>query len=153
MNINIDGIKNYLQASYQYALQQGGKLGGYTIEILKQGLEHIRRDACLAGLTIAATNILIVEIAQRITSVADRCLGVFGADEDLSEGAMLIKSVTVLSIFSSIIVGSNIALYKGLKAPLSPMAAGAISTATCLGYITLRFCQANKIVHVKGSEE
>jgi hypothetical protein len=119
---------------------------------LKQALEYIRQDARIAGVTIAVANIAIIETARVIAGLADRCLGVFGEDKELSEGAILAKSVTVLSVFSSIIVGLNVALYRELKAPLSPLAAGVISTATCVSYIVFRLWQARGTMFVSGSE-
>lgn len=158
MNINLNTVKNYLGHEFQFVVTRGGELCGHTIHSLNQslaqfkqaaylagnqGLTYIRNDSRIAGITIAVSNLVFVETAYLVAVEADRCLDkVFGLDENLTETGILMASVFVTALCYSTIVGLNVALYKGLKSPLSPAAAMAISIATCASYIFIRLWSA-----------
>lgn len=151
MNINMNGLKNHLQALYQFGIEQIGKLQDHTVKFLKRGLEIVRKDPKAAGATIVLANILIFESALLVAKVADRCfIGLFGPESNWGEKAILFNSFVSLSIISSLVVGMNIALYRGLKSPLTPLATAAISTATCASYILFRLWSVSG---ANGSEE
>jgi hypothetical protein len=144
MNINVDSIKNYFQMGYQFAIEQGGKLGDYSIQVLKQALDHIKQDSHLAGATVVVSNIFFLETALLITNLVNQsvmCL--FGSEDKCSERAILAHSFAVLTINVSLIIGMNVALYQGLRLPVKPFVTAAISTATCTSYILFRLFRAN----------
>lgn len=148
MNINFDVIKSCLNNEFQFVVVQTGMFCGHAVKILNQDLTHIRQDARLAGAAIVMSNLAFIEIAHLIASLADRCITkMFGSATEWSENGIIVNSVAVAGVATSTLVGLNIALYKGLKSPLTPLATLAISTATCTIYILARLSSVN----VKGS--
>lgn len=144
MNINLDGVKPYFQVGYQFVLDQGGKFAHHTVRVLNEALRYIRQDSRLAGVTVAVANILFLETAVRMITLVDKASAyLFGPEEKWSERAKGFNALVVLTMVSSLLVGMNVALYRGLKSPLTPLATTAIGTATCTSYVLLRLWKAS----------
>ena len=153
MNINIDGIKSQLQQGYEFVADQTGKLAHHSVRLLKQALERIRGDSRLAVATVVVANILFFEIAFLVTKIADKLFeSFFGPEDNRSERTIMINSFIVVTMISSLLVGMNVALYRGLQSPLSPLVTAAVSTATCVSYILFSAWRASvNEVSAKGS--
>ncbi len=147
MNISMDGIKDYLQigSGFQFAAEQMGKLADRMVKVLKQALEYVRQDAYLAGATVVIANIVFLETAILVTRLANKILVcLFGSEEKWSKTVITVHSFFILSEISSLVIGMNIALYQGIKMPLSPLAVVAISITTCATYILFDLWKANR---------
>lgn len=144
MDININGIKNHLQTIYQFGVVEGGKLKDHTVWAFNKALEIVRKDGRVAAATFVVANILIFEIALRVTSLVDKLIVyLFGPQENWGQKATYANSFFVLTLLSSLIVGANVALYKSLKTPLTPLVTAAISTATVASYLLFRCATVN----------
>lgn len=146
ININIDGIINHLKTGSQLAVEQLGRLAHHTVRVLKQVLVHVRQDARLAGAGFAIANIILLEITFRVANLADyMCFArLFGPEEDRNEKMSLNHGYVILTLFSSLMVGSNFALYRWIRPPLSPSIAVAVSVTACISYALLRLGIASK---------
>lgn len=143
MEFTIFDNNTHMNTAYQFVVRECGKLRDRTVILVQQYLELVQKDRRAAGVTVAVASILFLETAMKICSLLDR---VFNAlvidDKNLGEKSQTAKSFVVLSLFVGLIVGMNMALYKSLKLPISPMIAGAISVSSCIGYGLLRLLLA-----------
>ena len=138
MDINISEIKNKLLAGYQFAIEQGGKLAHHSVRILMQGIEHIRQDARWGGVTFAFSNIVFMEVTDRVVGFLDQFFEpALGSALEEHDNLFFVKACAIVTTSISMIGGMNIVLYKTLKPSLSPMTTAAISTASVGIYIVL----------------
>lgn len=144
MDITILSIKDQFLSAYQYASEKAGELAGHTVKAINQGvvifntgLGYVREDVRLAALTFAVVNIIIFELALGISILISN---------DKDESPSTVKSYLLLGVFSSILIGTNVALAKGLKTKLTPLTIFAISISCYALDIIFRF-YLNKILH------
>lgn len=134
MNFNVTEIREQLSIGFQITLEQCGKLSNHSVRIIKEALEPIKHDLRLAGAIVVVANIVFFEIALRLTKLSDKLFSKYVNSEENC------KNIFALTLFSSLMIGINVGLSKGLQ--LSPLVTAGISTATVFSYILFKFCIA-----------
>jgi hypothetical protein len=131
MEINVTEIKNQLHAGYQFSIDKGGKFAHRSIKVLKQGIEYVRQDAILSGVTFAIANIAFIQVAGRVIGfIAERLPA--PAEGSFCDG---VKNFVALAFVFSAVAGMNVGFYKALKPSLSPLVATGISIGSLATYI------------------
>ena len=125
---------SYLATGYEFTAERVGHLGSRISDILKPALNFLGQNLGVTVVTIIAANILLFETSLLISRVFNRILPKFKEDSCLDNA----KTLLLLAIASSILVGSNLVLAKGLESAVTPFAYGAISGASCSSYILVR---------------
>lgn len=143
-----DGTHFALQTSKrlsQAIAEQGGKLKGRTMPLVNKTMTHIRRDPLIAGVLIAGANIGILKLAFKAAEATDRQFASrWGAQKNWSSTGKFVHSMTLLSIFSAVMIGMNVGFYQVFKPSLSPLKATAASAITCASYAVCKlFFAAN----------
>lgn len=123
MDITISNIQDQIGFAYDYVCAKAGAFAGHVVTVYDQGLTLVRQDSrAAAGATFAA-NIAIFELAIRITTLVDEKIfpRIFADEGNRVRGLLL------LGVFSSIMIGLNVALAKGLQTKLKTVTIVAIS--------------------------
>lgn len=137
MNINLIEIKNQLNEGRQIVSTQVGKLRGHIIRVLGQCIDLIKKDPHCAIVTTVFANILFLEMAIKVATTFDLFFLYLWGEENWSSQSLEKKSVVLLSILASSMVGMNWALYRGFGLPLSKLNFVGVSFATCAAHVYL----------------
>lgn len=129
MDINFSVIKDRIQESPQFIWEKGGQLGACVVKECRKAIEYIKQDPRLCGVTVGILNIAFLYTAFGVTLLADKLWTRWYGKENP------IRDLSLLTVFSGLLVGLNVVLFKGLEGSIGKWTFTAISVASCTGYV------------------
>lgn len=157
MDLTIQNIQNQILLAYQYVTHKIGILAGHTVQVfhkgmayVNQGVGYLQQDARIAAPAMIIGNVLLFEIAIRITDFVDK--KVLPSEKRVeSKGNYSqptphasIRDLLLLTVFSVIVICPNVAASKWLKPKLSPVAMTALIITSIAGDIMVRYLTYGK---------
>lgn len=136
MNVNFSVIKNYIQENCPWISEKVGQLASRVVRECRQGLEYLKKDPRLCGATVAVLNISFLCTAFGVACLADKlwtrgC----GEEEVMGKTLLQVRHLSILTVFAGLMVGMNVALWKGLEGSIGIGAFTAMSIASCVSCI------------------
>lgn len=138
MDINFSIIKDRIQESPQFIWEKGGKLASRVVKECRKATKSIKQDPRLCGVTVGILNIAFLYTAFGITCLVEKLWTRWCGEEDPKEQTYpQVRDFSLLTVFSGVLVGLNVILFKGLKHSIGKWAFTAVSVASCTGYVLL----------------
>jgi hypothetical protein len=127
LNIDLNAIKNGLEAAYYQVAAVAKKWIGRLVVVIKSGTENALpylQDKRIAVISLIVTTLLLCEISNVSSRILQRCVPYKkGLQEDILDGVDILVGIAILSI--------GVAKFaKYTKLPLSPLAIFGVSVGT-----------------------
>jgi hypothetical protein len=140
--VSINELKNYLQIGCQFAISQGGKFLDHSVKVLHRTAVQVTQSERLAGALVLIANPLFLELTLYLTCKIEEKLC---PQVNEQEEVKLSHSFIVLTMASSLMVGMNMLLCRGVRLPLSSWAIAVMSVTACVCYTLFHLCIAKEV--------
>ncbi len=136
MNVNFSVIKNYIQESCPLISEKVGQLASRVVRECRQGFEYLKKDPHLCKATVAILNIGFLHTAFGVATLVNKLWTRKCGEEEVMEKTLLqVRHLSILTVFVGLMVGMNMALWKGLEGSIGKGTFTATSIASCISYI------------------